>query len=89
MMCSTAENQILEWRSIMPVCENSGKKLILQASTLLLLCFSLTWHAEPAEKLLIMRFNLDIVGLELYRNASRIVSKHAGVPFMKLNGNLD
>ena len=39
MMCGTPENRILEWRPTVQVCQNSGKKWVLQASTLFFWCF--------------------------------------------------
>ena len=29
MMCGTAENQVLEWRATVAVCQNGAKKLVL------------------------------------------------------------
>jgi hypothetical protein len=38
-MCKVGENQALEWRSTVTVCQNSGKKCVFQAITLSF-CFS-------------------------------------------------
>ena len=39
MMCGTAENRVVEWRSTAAVCQNSEKKWVLPANTLLFCCF--------------------------------------------------
>ena len=38
MMCGTAENRILKWRSTVAVCQNRGEKWVLHANIPLFLC---------------------------------------------------
>ena len=53
-----------------------------------LLVFNATWDAGFLGSSLKLRCSLGIMGLELYRGVSGKVSKRAGAPFIKLNGNL-
>ncbi len=39
MMFETAENRVLEWRTTVAVCQNSGKKWVLGVCVQLFACF--------------------------------------------------
>ena len=44
MMCGTAENRVLEWRGTAAVCQNGGKKRVLDVHARLFDGFSGTVH---------------------------------------------
>ena len=53
------------------------------------LVFNAGRGAEFVGKLLKLRWSVGIIGLELHSSASQTVSKRAGAPFVKTNGNVE